>query len=59
MFVINETLARQAFPGANPIGKRIRLPYMDVPTSFAPVVGVVPDLRLLKAGHRDGAGTLH
>ena len=29
VFVINETLARQAFPGADPIGKRIRLPFVD------------------------------
>ena len=50
VFVINETLARQAFPGADPIGKRIRLPYMDVSTSFAPVVGVVADLRYSKLG---------
>ena len=29
VFVINETLARQAFPGTDPIGKRIRLPFVD------------------------------
>jgi hypothetical protein len=28
VFVINETLARQAFPGVDPIGKRIRLPFI-------------------------------
>ena len=36
VFVINETLARQAFPGGDPIGKRIRLPFVDASTSFAP-----------------------
>ena len=50
MFVINETLARQAFPGADPIGKRIRLPFVDASTSFAQVVGVVADLRYSKLG---------
>ena len=49
-FVINETLARQAFPGGDPIGKRIRLPFMDTPTSFAQVVGVVADLRYAELG---------
>jgi putative ABC transport system permease protein len=49
-FVINETLARQAFPGADPIGKRIRLPFMNASTSFAQVVGVVADLRYTKLG---------
>jgi putative ABC transport system permease protein len=50
VFVINETLARQAFPGADPIGKRIRLPFVDASTSFAQVVGVVEDLRYTKLG---------
>ena len=50
VFVINETLARQAFPGADPIGKRIRLPFVDASTSFAQVVGVVADLRYSKLG---------
>ncbi len=49
VFVINETLARQTFPGIDPIGQRIRLPF---PTAkgFAPVVGVVADLRYSKLG---------
>ena len=50
VFVINETLARQAFPGVDPIGKRIRLPFVDASTSFAQVVGVVADLRYSKLG---------
>ena len=50
VFVINETLARQAFPGEDPIGKAIRLPFVDPSNSFAPVVGVVADLRYSKLG---------
>jgi putative ABC transport system permease protein len=50
MFVINETLARQAFPGADPIGKRIQLPFVDVSASFGKVVGVVADLRYSELG---------
>jgi putative ABC transport system permease protein len=50
VFVINETLARQAFPGADPIGKRIRLPFVDASTSFGQVVGVVADLRYSELG---------
>jgi ABC-type antimicrobial peptide transport system permease subunit len=50
VFVINETLARQAFPGTDPIGKRLRLPFMNTSTSFALVVGVVADLRYTKLG---------
>jgi putative ABC transport system permease protein len=50
VFVINETLARQAFRGADPIGKRIRLPFVDASASFGQVVGVVADLRYSKLG---------
>ena len=48
VFVINETLARQAFRGGDPIGKRIRLPFVNASTEFADVVGVVADLRYSK-----------
>jgi putative ABC transport system permease protein len=48
VFVITETLARQAFPGVDPIGKRIRLPFVDASTESAQVVGVVADLRYSK-----------
>jgi putative ABC transport system permease protein len=50
VFVINETLARQAFPGEDPIGKRIRLPYVGSSSDFALVLGVVADLRYSKLG---------
>ena len=48
--MINETLARQAFLGADPIGKRIRLPFVDASTTFGQVVGVVADLRYTRLG---------
>jgi predicted permease len=50
VFVINETLARHAFPGSDPIGKRIRLPFVDASTRSGQVVGVVADLRYSKLG---------
>ena len=50
VFVINETLARQAFPGGDPVGKRIRLPFVNSSTEFGQVVGVVADLRYSKLG---------
>jgi putative ABC transport system permease protein len=50
VFVINETLARQAFSGSDPIGKRIRLPFLGASTSSAQVIGVVADLRYSKLG---------
>jgi putative ABC transport system permease protein len=49
-FVINETLAREAFPGVDPIGKRIQLPFFGPSSPFAPIVGVVADLRYSKLG---------
>jgi putative ABC transport system permease protein len=42
--VVNEALARRVFPGQDPIGRRIRAPGMG-PTVFAPIVGIVADLR--------------
>jgi putative ABC transport system permease protein len=50
VFVINETLARQAFPGTDPIGKRIQLPFMDTSDRYGQVIGVVADLRYSKLG---------
>jgi putative ABC transport system permease protein len=49
-FVVNETLARQAFPGVDPIGKRIDLPFVNASPRFGHVVGVVADLRYSKLG---------
>lgn len=56
VFVINETLARLAFPEIDPIGKRIRLPFVDpiagpnAPPRFGEIVGVVADLHYSKLG---------
>ena len=44
VYVMNEALARRYFAGQDPIGKRFRLPWVS-DKSFAPVVGVVADLR--------------
>ena len=49
-FVVNETLARRAFPGEDPIGKRIQVDGPPGATEaggavFAPIVGVVADLK--------------
>jgi putative ABC transport system permease protein len=44
VYVMDETLVRRYFSGQDPIGLRIRLPWLN-DTSFATVVGVVADLR--------------
>ena len=49
-FVVNETLARQAFPGVDPIGKRIDLPFVNASPRVGQVVGVIADLRYSKLG---------
>jgi putative ABC transport system permease protein len=43
--VINESLARRHFAGADPIGRRIYVPKGPTTGDFAPIVGVVSDLR--------------
>jgi putative ABC transport system permease protein len=50
VLVINESLARREFGTQNPIGQRIRLPWppADPNPPFAPVVGVVADLKYLQ-----------
>ena len=44
VYVMNESLVRRYFPGQDPIGLRVRLPWLN-DRSFATVVGVVADLR--------------
>ena len=43
-FVVNQTLARRYFGAEDPIGKRIRLPWLNE-SGYGAVVGVVADLR--------------
>lgn len=43
--VINETMARRAFPGEDPIGRRLKTGLPDGPDPWATVVGVVRDFR--------------
>jgi predicted permease len=43
--IVNQALANQAFPGQNPIGKRINLTYTKEP-NFWEIVGVVGDERV-------------
>jgi putative ABC transport system permease protein len=52
-FVLNESLARSAFPGQDPIGKRIQIDGPPGATAaegatFAPVIGIVADLKHTK-----------
>jgi putative ABC transport system permease protein len=44
VFVVNESLARRWFPGADPLGRRIRFGGRGEPR-FGAIVGVVADLR--------------
>jgi len=48
-FVINETLARRHFGDSDPIGARLRVPYVGQ-ESWAAVVGVVADAKLQRLG---------
>ena len=51
--VINETMARQFFGEANPIGKRIRFPgYLDKNSEPFEIVGVVKDAKYLSLRER-------
>jgi putative ABC transport system permease protein len=43
--VINEAMARQFWPGQNPVGARIRPPFLDTGSRWFEVVGVVGDVR--------------
>jgi putative ABC transport system permease protein len=46
--LINDTLARTQFTGVDPIGRRIRLPWLGKTNVFVPIVGVVADLKYSK-----------
>jgi predicted permease len=43
--VVSESLARRAWPGEDPIGRRLKLGTPDAETDWLSVVGVVPDTR--------------
>jgi putative ABC transport system permease protein len=43
--VVSDALARRTWPGADPIGKRIKFGAVDAPGPWHTVVGVVPDVR--------------
>jgi putative ABC transport system permease protein len=44
--IVNRSLARQAWPGQDPLGKRLRLPPGATVEGWRTVVGVVPDLKM-------------
>jgi putative ABC transport system permease protein len=44
--IVNRSLARQAWPGQDPLGKRLRLPPGAAAEGWRTVVGVVPDLKM-------------
>ena len=43
--VINRTMAERLFPGADPVGRRIRLLYPEYANDWRTIVGVVGDVR--------------
>ncbi|MGE3308354.1 MAG: ABC transporter permease [Limisphaerales bacterium] len=49
--VVNQSFVRKFWPGADPIGRRIRRDDKD--SKWATVVGVVPDLTMEGVGNRD------
>src|SRR5262249_30918237 len=69
--VVSEALARRAWPGQEPIGKRLKIPQMDTPyhQAWLTVIGVVGNVRYrelqasrldlymsqLQADHRSGS----
>jgi putative ABC transport system permease protein len=57
VIVINETLARQCWPGENTLGKRIKLD-RDPKAPWATVVGIVSDARQLGL-HEPPPGTIY
>ena len=52
--LINETLARTEFAGRDPIGLRIRMPFVG-PTRYGPIVGVVADMKFSQVDADPGA----
>lgn len=46
VIVVNQSMARQSWPGKNPLGKRMHLGNPNAPLPWATVVGVVADTRI-------------
>jgi predicted permease len=46
VIVVNQSMARQSWPGENPLGKRMHLGNHNAPLPWATVVGVVADTRI-------------
>jgi putative ABC transport system permease protein len=44
--VINETMARRLWPGANPVGRRFKQGWPETPSAWREIVGVVRDIRV-------------
>jgi putative ABC transport system permease protein len=53
--IINETMARRFFDGEDPIGRRIKIDYLNRPTSFE-IVGVVGDTKQSGPADQPGVG---
>jgi predicted permease len=43
--IVNQSFTRQFFPGADPLGQRIRFMGFDHQPKFMTIIGVIPDLR--------------
>jgi putative ABC transport system permease protein len=53
--IINETMARRFFAGEDPIGKRLKIDYLNRPTSFE-IVGVVGDTKQSSVADQTNVG---
>jgi putative ABC transport system permease protein len=53
--IINETMARRFFANEDPVGKRVKIDYLNQPTSFE-IVGVVGDTKQSSVADQTGVG---
>ncbi len=51
--VINETFAKNFFPGLDPMGRRFRMNRRDTTAKWLTVIGVVPDMRMEGIGNNN------
>ena len=56
--MVNQSFVERFFPGANPIGRRIRAGTSDSQDAWSTIVGIVPDLGMegFNSGNDDPAG---